>query len=186
MKRVIDILISVLLIILTILPMMIIAITIKISSKGPIIYWSKRVGRNNKIFWMPKFRSMKFDTEQVATHLLKNPNDQITKIGRFIRKYSLDELPQLVSILIGDMSIVGPRPALFNQFDLIDLRTSFEIQKLRPGLTGWAQINGRDNLSIEEKVNFDKFYLDEYSIWLDIKIIFLTFFNAVNHKNVSY
>ena len=159
---------------------------IKITSQGSILYWSERVGKDNTIFDMPKFRTMKIGTPKVATHLLGNPSDHLTIIGSFLRKTSLDELPQLWSILIGDMSLVGPRPALFNQYDLIELRTQFGVDKLTPGLTGWAQINGRDNISIREKVQFDVYYLTNISWSLDLKIILLTIYYAIRRVNVSH
>ena len=155
MKRVFDILLGSLAAVMLCLPLLIVAIAVRLTSKGPILYWSDRVGRGNMIFKMPKFRSMKVGTPAVATHLLGNPSAHLTPIGSFLRKSSLDELPQLWSILAGDMSFVGPRPALFNQQDLIELRTELGVQKLLPGLTGWAQVNGRDELPIPEKVKLD-------------------------------
>jgi O-antigen biosynthesis protein WbqP len=152
-----------------------IALLVILTSKGPAFYWSQRVGAGNKLFAMPKFRSMRTDTPVVATHLLTDSRQWITPLGHFLRKTSLDELPQLWSILVGDMSFVGPRPALFNQHDLVELRTARGVDQLRPGLTGWAQVNGRDELSIPEKVRFDEDYLARQSLWLDLKIIALTF-----------
>jgi len=157
-----------------------------LTSPGPIVYWSNRVGRNNAIFRMPKFRSMRIDTPAVATHLLQNPDQYLTPIGSFLRKSSLDELPQLWSILVGDMSFVGPRPALFNQDDLVALRTENGVEKLLPGLTGWAQINGRDELPIPEKVALDQYYLQHQSFWFDFKILFLTFLKVVQRDGVSH
>lgn len=159
---------------------------VRTTSKGAIIYWSDRVGRHNKIFKMPKFRSMKIDTPAVATHLLPNPDTYLTPIGSFLRKSSLDELPQLWSILKGDMSFVGPRPALFNQHDLIELRTMAGVHNLLPGLTGWAQINGRDELPIPDKVALDVEYLRQKTIWLDIKIILLTGLKVLRRDNVTH
>ena len=163
-----------------------VALAIAITSKGAILYWSERVGIGNKIFNMPKFRSMKIDTPAVATHKLKNANSVLTPIGGFLRKSSLDELPQLWSILKGDMSIVGPRPALFNQDDLIALRTDKGIHKLTPGLTGWAQVNGRDELPIPQKVELDLEYLQKQSFFFDLKIIWLTFLKVVRRDGVSH
>ena len=159
---------------------------IKIDSAGPVLHWSKRVGSNNKIFLMPKFRTMFMDTPDCATHLLDNPGQHITKIGKFLRKSSLDELPQLYSVLRGDMSMVGPRPALHNQYDLIKLRTVKDIHHLRPGITGWAQVNGRDSISIQDKVEYDEQYLDKQSLFFDIKIVFLTFASVLNKQGVSH
>ena len=161
-------------------------IAIKFSSKGPVLYWSSRVGVNNKLFNMPKFRSMKEDTPIIATHLIIRPEEYLTRIGRFIRRSSLDELPQLYSIIKGDMSFVGPRPALFNQDDLIALRSKKGIDKLLPGVTGLAQINGRDELSISEKVIFEIEYLENRSFWLDLKIIFMTFIKVINNNGISH
>jgi O-antigen biosynthesis protein WbqP len=159
---------------------------VKLTSKGSVIYWSDRVGQNNKIFKMPKFRTMLVDTPAVATHLLQNPEQFLTPVGSFLRKSSLDELPQLWSILKGDMSFVGPRPALFNQEDLITLRTKYGVDKLTPGLTGWAQINGRDELPISEKVKLDVEYLNNQSLVMDLKIIFMTFLKVVRREGVQH
>lgn len=159
---------------------------IKFSSKGPILYWSDRVGRLNHIFKMPKFRTMHVGTPAIATHLLKDSTQYLTPVGSFLRKSSLDELPQLFSILAGDMSFVGPRPALFNQDDLIALRTQFGVDKLTPGLTGWAQVNGRDELSIPKKVQFDVEYLQKQSFWFDMKILGLTFLRVIHRSGVSH
>ncbi len=186
MKRVFDFSLALISMIALSIPMMVVGIFVKLTSEGPIFYWSDRVGLRNKIFKMPKFRSMKIDTLEVATHLLPDPANCLTPIGSFLRKSSLDELPQLWSILRGDMSFVGPRPALFNQDNLIALRTQFGVDGLLPGLTGWAQINGRDELSTQEKVKLDIEYLNNKSIFLDIKIIFLTFLKIVNGDNVVY
>ena len=168
------------------LPMLLVALLVKFSSPGPILYWSDRVGRNNSIFKMPKFRTMRIDTPAVATHLLGDPDRWLTPIGNFLRKSSLDELPQLWSILRGDMSVVGPRPALFNQDDLISLRTEKGVHSLTPGLTGWAQINGRDELPIPVKVEFDEYYMVNRSFSLDLRIIALTFLKVVKKEGVTH
>ncbi len=167
-------------------PFVVVFLLVCATSKGPAMYWSDRVGRDNKIFKMPKFRSMKIDTPVVATHLLGDPDNYLTPIGSFLRKSSLDELPQLWSILKGDMSFVGPRPALYNQADLIDLRTKCGVHQLVPGLTGWAQINGRDELPIPQKVALDLEYLHIRSFWTDIKILFLTVFKVIRRDGVSH
>ena len=186
MKRVFDLFLSLILIIPISLITVIIGIIIKISSKGPILYWSDRVGKNNKTFKMPKFRSMLINTPAVATHLLDNPDAYLCPIGGFLRSSSLDELPQLFSVLKGDMSFVGPRPALFNQDDLIALRTEKGVDKLLPGITGWAQVNGRDELSISDKVALDVEYLNHQSFWLDMKILWMTFLKVVKRDGVSH
>jgi O-antigen biosynthesis protein WbqP len=170
-KRVFDLLLGVMLFTLLAISMLLIAIAIRLTSKGSSLYWSDRVGRNNKIFKMPKFRSMRIDTPSVATHLLDNPDSHLSPIGGFLRHSSLDELPQLFSVLKGDMSFVGPRPALFNQDDLIALRKEKGVDKILPGITGWAQVNGRDELSIPDKVALDAEYLDRQSFWFDMKIL---------------
>ncbi len=174
MKRVFDVLLAMGVGGSLLLPMLIIAAAVRLTSRGPALYWSDRVGRNNQLFKMPKFRSMQMDTPTVATHLLVNPDSYLTPIGSFLRKSSLDELPQLWCIFRGDMSFVGPRPALYNQSDLIKMRTQYGVDVLRPGLTGWAQINGRDELPIPEKVKLDVEYLRVHSMGWDIKILFLT------------
>ncbi len=186
MKRLFDLIIAIFLVIIFIPIFFYISLRIKISSKGPIIYWSKRVGKNNILFNMPKFRSMHIDTPQVATHLLNNPEIYSSKIGKFIRKTSLDEIPQIFSIIKGDMSFVGPRPALWNQEDLIEGRTLKRIHTLTPGITGWAQVNGRDELSIEEKVNYDFEYLMKKSFRFDLLIIWLTFKNVIRKDGISH
>ena len=163
-----------------------VASLVKFTSRGPALYWSSRVGRHNQLFKMPKFRTMKVGTPAVATHLLSNPGDYLTPVGNFLRKSSLDELPQLWCILKGDMSFVGPRPALFNQEDLISLRTDAGVDALVPGLTGWAQVNGRDELPISDKVAFDIEYLQQQSLFLDIKILFLTFIKVIRRDNVTH
>ena len=167
-------------------PMLFVALLVRFTSPGPILYWSDRVGRNNTIFKMPKFRTMRIDTPAVATHLLGDPDRWLTPVGNFLRKSSLDELPQLWSILRGDMSIVGPRPALFNQDDLISLRTEKGVHSLTPGLTGWAQISGRDELPILVKVEFDEYYLFNRSFALDMRIIVLTFLKVVKNEGVTH
>jgi len=163
-----------------------IAIIVRLTSKGPIIYWSDRVGKNNKIFKMPKFRSMLVDAPTIATHLLDNPDSYLSSIGGFLRRSSLDELPQLFSVLKGDMSFVGPRPALFNQKDLIALRSERGVDKLLPGITGWAQVNGRDELSIPDKVALDVEYLNRQSFWFDMKILWMTFLKVIKRDGVSH
>lgn len=186
MKRLFDIISSLCVLFILAVPMLVISIVIKLTSPGPVLYWSNRVGRNNEIFKMPKYRSMRIDTPAVATHLLGDPDQYLTKVGKFLRKTSLDEFPQLFSIIKGDMSVVGPRPALFNQDDLISLRTEKGVHQLVPGLTGWAQINGRDELPIPVKVNFDVYYLRNRSLWLDLRIIFRTAFKVAKSDGVSH
>ncbi|MBW2202172.1 MAG: sugar transferase [Deltaproteobacteria bacterium] len=186
MKRIFDIVLVTMFFIVFSFPMLIIALLVKITSKGPILYWSDRVGKRNKIFKMPKFRTMLVDTPAVATHLMTNPEQHCTSVGSFLRKSSLDELPQLYSVLKGDMSFVGPRPALFNQDDLIELRTKRGIHNLTPGITGWAQINGRDDLPIPEKVDLDDYYLKHHSFLFDLKTLFITFANVIYHKDVQH
>lgn len=185
-KRAFDIALAVLLLAAFALPMGLIAITIRLTSSGPALYWSRRVGRDNAVFSMPKFRTMRVDAPVVATHLMGNPEAFLTPIGSFLRRSSLDELPQLWSILIGDMSFVGPRPALYNQDDLIALRTQAGIDRLLPGLTGWAQIHGRDELPIAEKVRFDNEYLRTRSFWLDLRIIYITFLRVLGRHGISH
>jgi O-antigen biosynthesis protein WbqP len=186
MKRSLDILLGIVAAIIMLIPYLVIALLVRLTSSGPTLYWSDRVGKNNTIFRMPKFRSMRIETPAVATHLLKNPNSYLTPIGSFLRKSSLDELPQLWSILKGDMSFVGPRPALFNQDDLIALRTQYGVDKLAPGLTGWAQVNGRDEISIPVKVHYEVEYLQKQSFWFDMKILGLTFLKVVGRSGVSH
>ena len=186
MKRIFDIVLSIFLIFVLLLPMMIIAFLIKLDSKGPAIYWSKRIGKMDKVFNMPKFRSMKNNTPPVATHLLEDPALFTSSFGRLLRRYSLDEIPQLFSILKGDMSFVGPRPALFNQNDLIELRKLNGVNKLLPGLTGWAQINGRDDNSIPLKVRLDAEYLQRQSFLFDLIIIWKTIFKVLKKDSVSH
>ena len=185
-KRGVDIVVSFLAIIILALPCVIIAILVKASSKGPAIYWSTRIGRDSKPFQMPKFRSMRIDTPEVATDKLNSPKQYITEIGAFLRKTSLDELPQLYSVFTGDMSLVGPRPALHNQFELIDLRMQKGIDRMRPGITGLAQINGRDDIELAQKVALDLEYMKRANMGLDIQIIVLTFFSIIKSKNVAH
>lgn len=186
MKRAFDLLLAVLALLVLGVPCAVVAVLVKVTSPGPVLYWSDRMGRNNQLFSMPKFRSMRVDTPVLATHLLTDPDAYLTPIGSFLRKSSLDELPQLWSILLGDMSIVGPRPALFNQYDLIAQRTLFGVQGLRPGLTGWAQVNGRDELPLDTKVKFDIEYLKNHNLRLDMKIIGLTVIRVAGRKDVAH
>jgi O-antigen biosynthesis protein WbqP len=186
MKRAFDVLAALLGLALLALPLAVIALAIRASSPGPALYWSDRVGRGNRLFKMPKFRSMRIDTPVVATHLLASPERYLTPIGRFLRRTSLDELPQLWSVLVGDMSLVGPRPALFNQDDLIALRTERGVHMLRPGITGWAQVNGRDELSVPVKVEFDAWYLQHQSLALDLRILRLTLNKVVGQDGVAH
>jgi O-antigen biosynthesis protein WbqP len=186
MKRAFDLMLAVIAAVLLAWVFVLLALAVRLSSSGPALYWSDRVGRDNRIFKMPKFRSMRIDTPAVATHLLDNPKQWLTPIGSFLRKSSLDELPQLWSILKGDMSFVGPRPALFNQQDLIALRTEQGVHRLLPGLTGWAQVNGRDELPIPQKVALDVEYLHRQSLWFDIKIVWLTLIKVVARDGVAH
>jgi len=186
MKRLLDFLLAAFLASLLALPVLAIALAVRFSSPGPALYWSDRVGRNNRVFRMPKFRSMRVDTPAVATHLLADPDAYLTPIGSFLRKTSLDELPQLWSILKGDMSFVGPRPALFNQDDLVALRTQHGVHELVPGLTGWAQVNGRDELPIPQKVAYDAEYLKRKSFWFDMHILWMTFVKVLQRDGVSH
>lgn len=186
MKRLFDLVLVLMAAAILLVPIVIVAVLVRLTSPGPALYWSDRVGRHNKIFKMPKFRSMRVGTPAVATHLLANPKAHLTPIGSFLRKSSLDELPQLWSILVGDMSFVGPRPALFNQHDLIELRTQKNVHTLVPGLTGWAQVNGRDELPIPQKVALDAEYLQRQGLWFDIKILWLTFLKVVKRDGVSH
>jgi O-antigen biosynthesis protein WbqP len=186
MKKIFDLLLSLCLIMVLSVPIFIIAVLVKLTSNGPVLYWSDRVGMGNKIFKMPKFRTMRINTPAVATHLLKDTDTYLTPIGSFLRKTSLDELPQLWSVLKGDMSFVGPRPALFNQEDLIALRTTKGVHRLIPGITGWAQINGRDDLPIPVKVAFDVHYLEHCSLMFDMKILFLTLVKVLRREGVTH
>ena len=185
-KRFFDLFLALIATVILAIPLILTALCVKLTSRGPIVYWSNRVGKNNVIFKMPKFRSMQIDTPSVATHLLTNPDQYLTPIGSFIRKSSLDELPQLWSILTGDMSFVGPRPALFNQDDLIAMRTEKQVHTIPPGLTGWAQVNGRDELPITVKVELDAYYLQHQSLWLDIRILWMTFFKVVRRDGITH
>jgi O-antigen biosynthesis protein WbqP len=186
MKRVFDIFLGCLAALVLFVPILLVAMAVRLTSKGPALYWSDRVGRNNVIFKMPKFRSMRVGTPAVATHLLADARSHLTPIGSFLRNTSLDELPQLWSVLAGDMSFLGPRPALFNQQDLIELRTKFGVHLLLPGITGWAQVNGRDELSVEDKVALDIYYLKNKSFGLDLKILCLTLIKVVRREGVSH
>lgn len=186
MKRLIDLVLASSACVVLALPMVLVALAVKVTSPGPALYWSDRVGRHNVIFRMPKFRTMRVDAPVTATHLLPDPRAVMTSIGPFLRKSSLDELPQLWSILKGDMTIVGPRPALFNQDDLVALRTERGVHVLRPGLTGWAQINGRDDLPISDKVDLDRAYLENQSLAFDLRIIAKTVWKVLSASNVSH
>jgi len=185
-KRVFDLTLALVAGLVLLLPALLVAAAVRVSSRGPILFWSNRVGRYNRIFRMPKFRSMVVDTPAVATHLLKSPGTFLTPIGGFLRKSSLDELPQIWSIIKGDMSFVGPRPALFNQNDLVQLRTIQGVHTLVPGLTGWAQINGRDELPIPQKVALDAEYLNKRSLRFDVKILLLTVIKVLRRDNVTH
>ena len=186
MKRFFDLLLALILSLLLIWLIVLVAIVVRLSSKGPVLYWSSRTGVDNQLFNMPKFRTMQVDTPTVATHLMTNPNAFLSPIGVFLRRLSLDELPQLFSVLKGDMSFVGPRPALYNQEDLIALRTEKGVDKLLPGITGWAQVNGRDMLSIPDKVALDVEYLNRQSFWFDMKILWMTFLKVIKRDGVSH
>jgi len=185
-KRLFDLVLGLMVAVVLLVPLLVLAVLVRLASPGPALYWSDRMGQDNKIFKMPKFRSMRVGTPAVATHLLANPKAHLTPMGSFLRKSSLDELPQLWSILVGDMSFVGPRPALFNQHDLIELRTQKKVHTLVPGLTGWAQVNGRDELPIPQKVALDVEYLQRQGFWFDIKILWLTFLKVVRRDGVSH
>ena len=185
-KRLFDIFFSSALTIILALPFACIAIMIKLDSPGPIIFYSKRFGKDKRMFFMPKFRTMSINTPQVATNLLKNSDKYVTKLGDFLRKTSMDEMPQIWSIFKGEMSFVGPRPALFNQHELIKLRDIYKINSFTPGLTGWAQVNGRDELSIDEKVETEKFYTENHSFFLDLKILYLTFLKVIKMTNIKH
>jgi O-antigen biosynthesis protein WbqP len=186
MKRLFDLIVVFVACIIFAIPMMLVAIAVWLSSKGPILYWSKRVGKENTFFNMPKFRTMQIETPVLPTHLLGNPDAYLTPIGSFLRKSSLDELPQLWCILCGDMSVVGPRPALSNQQDLIDARTKKGIHVLKPGLTGWAQVNGRDEIPLEKKVQLDYEYLDKKSLIFDVYVVLLTFYKVVKREGIQH
>lgn len=186
MKRLFDLLLALFTGLVLLAPVVLVALAVRLTSKGPALYWSDRVGRHNRLFRMPKFRSMRVDTPAVATHLLTDPDKYLTPIGPFLRKSSLDELPQLWSILKGDMSFVGPRPALFNQDDLIALRTQHGVHELVPGLTGWAQVNGRDELPLPQKVALDAEYLRRQNLWFDLHILWMTFVKVLRRDGVAH
>ena len=186
MKRIFDLVLVAFASCFLIIPVLLLAVMVRMTSKGPALYWSDRVGRDNTIFRMPKFRSMRLDTPAVATDKLQNPETYLTPIGSFLRKSSLDEFPQLWSIFVGDMSFVGPRPALFNQDDLIAMRTENGVEELMPGLTGWAQVNGRDELPLLDKVNLDVSYLKRQSFWFDIRILWMTFVKVLRRDGVTH
>ncbi len=189
LKRILDLLLTLIAVLLLSPLVLMTYLLVKLTSTGPALYWSQRVGRNNQLFSMPKFRSMRVGTPQIATHLMNqqsNPNTFLTPVGSFIRKTSLDELPQLWSVLKGDMSIVGPRPALFNQDDLVSLRTEQGVHTLKPGITGWAQINGRDEIPIPQKVALDAYYLSNQTVWLDFRIILLTAIKVLRRDNITH
>jgi O-antigen biosynthesis protein WbqP len=186
MKRAVDFVLALIASVIFLPLLIVVAVVVKLTSKGPVLYWSNRVGRHNRIFSMPKLRTMRIDTPVVATHLLSNPDQYLTPVGGFLRRTSLDELPQLWCILTGDMSVVGPRPALFNQQNLIELRTEHGVHTIRPGLTGWAQINGRDELPIPEKVRLDADYLRMQSLLFDTKVMFLTFIKVARREGVTH
>jgi len=185
-KRCFDLLLALIASFLLIWLIVLVAIVVRLSSKGPVLYWSSRIGVNNQLFKMPKFRTMRVQTPVLATHLMTNPKAFLSPVGAFLRRFSLDELPQLFSIFKGEMSFVGPRPALFNQDDLITLRTEQGVDKLVPGVTGWAQVNGRDDLSIPEKVDLDVEYLNRQSFWFDFQIVWLTFLKVIQSEGVSH
>ncbi len=186
MKRLFDLILAIIALFLSGIPFIVIASIIKLTSKGPVLYWSDRIGQHNEIFKMPKFRSMRDGTPALATHLLENPDQYLTPIGKFLRRTSLDELPQLWSIIKGDMRFVGPRPALFNQYDLIELRTQQGVHRLLPGLTGWAQINGRDELPIPQKVKLDVEYMKRQSLGFDCHILWLTFMKVIGGDGITH
>jgi len=186
MKRFFDLIVVIVAGMIFAIPMLVVAVAVGLTSKGPILYWSKRVGKNNRLFNMPKFRTMRVDTPVLPTHLLGNPDAYLTSIGSFLRKSSLDELPQLWCILIGNMSVVGPRPALSNQQDLIDARTEKGIHLIKPGLTGWAQVNGRDEIELAKKVQLDYEYLDKKSMIFDLYVVLLTFYKVVKREGIQH
>ena len=186
MKRLFDLCLALFALLFLALPILLVAVMVRLTSQGSALYWSDRIGRHNKIFKMPKFRTMRVDTPAVATHLLDNPAQFLTPIGSFLRKSSLDELPQLWSIIKGDMSFVGPRPALFNQYDLIALRTEYGVHQLTPGLTGWAQVNGRDELAIPDKVKLDVEYMNSQTLLFDLKIMIMTFLKVLHREGVNH
>jgi len=185
-KRIFDLILALVVTSIFFIPILLVGIVVRLSSPGPVLHWSKRYGQNNILFLMPKFRTMRIDTPEVATHLLENPTIYLTPIGSFLRKSSLDELPQIWCVWCNDMSFVGPRPALFNQNDLVELRTRHGVEALMPGITGWAQVNGRDELGIPSKVDLDVEYLQKKSLFLDIKILWLTVLAVLRSKGVSH
>lgn len=186
MKRAFDLAVALIALIILALPLLLVGIAVRLESHGPALFWSQRVGRDNRLFLMPKFRSMRIDAPVLPTHLLTDGHAHVTRIGRFLRRSSIDELPQLWSVLTGKMSLVGPRPALFNQDDLISQRTAVGVQGLRPGLTGWAQVNGRDDLTIEEKVAFDRAYLQQQSFLMDLRIVWMTVLKVVGRSGIAH
>jgi O-antigen biosynthesis protein WbqP len=186
MKRFFDTFVALISLIILCIPMLFIALLIKLTSKGPMLHWSDRIGINNTVFKMPKFRTMCLDAPAVATHLLDNPKEFLIHCGSFLRRFSLDEFPQLWSVLKGDMSFIGPRPALYNQDDLVELRTKKGIDKLMPGITGWAQVNGRDNISIPLKVEYDEYYMKNKSFFLNLKILYMTFLKVIRAEGVKH
>ena len=186
MKRIVDLVVGLSALVMLVVPIVMVAILVKLKSKGSVLYWSDRVGLKNNIFRMPKFRTMRLDTPEMATHLMKTPVTYLSPIGGFLRRSSLDELPQLWSILKGDMSFVGPRPALFNQDDLIALRTERGVDRLKPGLTGWAQVNGRDTLPIPEKVALDVEYMERQSLWFDMRILWMTLLKVLGQDGITH
>ena len=185
-KRGIDLFGAVSLIIILSPILLVLSILVKLTSNGPVIHWSKRIGRDNEVFLMAKFRTMKIETPQIATHLMSDPDSYLTSIGGYFRRKSLDELPQLVNILKGEISFVGPRPALFNQEDLIEARTKVKVHSIRPGITGWAQIHGRDEIPIPQKVEYDHYYLENRSLFLDFRILLESFFKVIREDGVSH
>lgn len=186
MKRLFDLFVVIIAVVIFALPMLVVAIAVWLTSKGPILYWSQRIGRKNEIFNMPKFRTMQVETPVLPSHLLENPDYYLTPIGSFLRKSSLDELPQLWCIFLGYMSVVGPRPALSNQLDLIDARTEKGIHLIKPGLTGWAQVNGRDEIELSKKVQLDYEYLDKKSLIFDVYVVLLTFYKVVKREGIKH
>lgn len=186
MKRLFDVTFAILLLLVMWFPLILVAIAVRLTSAGPVIYWSQRVGRNGEVFWMPKFRSMKVKTPEVASDRLENPQQWLTPIGSFLRRTSLDEFPQLLSVLQGHMSFVGPRPCLTNQKELIAMRQAAGVDKLLPGLTGWAQINGRDAVHDEEKVAYDTYYLQHQSMWFDLKIVGITIVKVIRMQDIDH
>ena len=186
MKRILDVVYVAVSALLLCVPMLVIATLIKLTSQGPVLHWSLRIGKDNRTFKMPKFRTMHVDAPAVATHLLENPLKYLTPVGRFLRRFSLDEFPQLWSVLKGDMSLVGPRPALYNQDDLIELRTINGLHMIIPGITGWAQVNGRDNLDIPQKVEYDEYYMNHRSFVFDLKILFLTLVKVLRSEDIHH